>query len=458
MTTSDPVFRNEFLPLFQQLIRNACVNTGAPDSGGEDRSVATLVEFFARRGLTGPHVRQKVFHARPGRGCLLVRVAGTDPRAPSLMYMGHLDVVPAQAADWSVDPFGAEVKDGQVWGRGTVDMLCWTAAQAVGFAEAVNRAPGGQYPGDLVFLAVADEEASGRWGARYLTENHWDEVKADFMVTELGGFFIDTETGPAAFCTVGEKGVAWGRLTTKGTPGHGSMPYQTDNAAVKAAEAVGRIARHREPLTRSAVGQAMARAMARGPWERLALTSGIGETWALNRLFRRNPGMARFLHTSGRNTWSANLIRAGEKVNIVADRAEVLVDCRLLPGTTEADLEASLRQALGSRLSPQFSLEWTDWFPANLSTKDNRLYAAIETLFHRAHPDSHLVDLVIGGVTDGRFWRSRGTIVYGFTLFSKALTMDAYGQRIHGIDERIDLESLALGVGFFSDLAETFWN
>jgi acetylornithine deacetylase/succinyl-diaminopimelate desuccinylase-like protein len=452
MSPDDALFRDEFLPLFRQLVQNACVNTGDPDSGGEDRSVATLAEFFARRGLEG-----KVFHARPGRGSLLVRVPGTDPKAPSLMFMGHLDVVPARAADWSVDPFSAEVKDGQVWGRGAVDMLCWTAAQAVGFAEAVARAPGGRYPGDLAFLAVADEEASGRWGARFLTENHWDEVKADYLVTELGGFFIDSDRGPAAFCTLGEKGVAWVRLATKGRAGHGSMPYRADNAAVKAAEAVRKIARRGSPLKRSPAWKAMASAMARGPWERLAFASGWTEPWALARLGKRNPGMARFLHTAGRTTWSPNLVRAGEKVNIIADRAEVLVDCRVLPGTTEADLEGALRRALGPRLSAEFTFEVLEWFPANLSGKDNPLYPAVEALFRRAHPDARLVDLVIGGVTDGRFWRSRGTTVYGFTLFSKALTMDAYGQRIHGADERIDLESLALGLGFFTDLPAVFW-
>jgi acetylornithine deacetylase/succinyl-diaminopimelate desuccinylase-like protein len=374
------------------------------------------------------------------------------------MFMGHLDVVPAQAADWSVDPFAAEVRDGQVWGRGAVDMLCWTAAQAVGFAEAVARAPGGRHQGDLVFLALSDEEASGRWGAQYLTERHWEAVKADFMVTELGGFFIDTDQGPAAFCTVGEKGVAWSKLTCRGTPGHGSMPFRADNAALKAAEAVRRIGRLRFPLLASAPYRAMASAMARGWAERLALTTGFGERWALKRLFRRNPGMARFLQTAGRVTASPNLVRAGEKVNIVADRAEVLVDCRVLPGTSKADLERLIRKALGRRLSAEFTFEVTDWFPSNLSDTKNPLYAAIDQLFHRAHPDARLVDLFIGGVTDGRFWRARGTTVYGYSLFSKALTMDAYGQRIHGIDERIDLESLALGVGFFCDLPEAFFS
>ena len=452
MTPNDSLFQEEFLPLFRQLVRNACVNTGHPESGNEDRSVETLQAYFHSKGLEG-----EVFHAQKGRGNLLLRVSGTDPRAPSLMFMGHLDMVPAQASDWSVDPFAAEIRDNQVWGRGTVDMLCWTAAQAVGFAEAVSKAEGGRFRGDLLFLALADEEASGRWGAQYLTENHWDAVKADFMVTELGGFFVDTDKGPAAFCTVGEKGVAWVKLTARGTPGHGSMPYGAQNAALKAAEAVKRLGRLRSPVRRAATYRSMASAMARGLGERLALTWGVGQGWALKRLFGRNPGMARFLHTAGRNTFSPNVIRAGEKVNIVADRAEVLVDCRVIPGTTRGELEHTIRRALGRKLSSQFAFEITDWFPSNLSAKYNPLYPALEALFREAHPDARLVDLFIGGVTDGRFWRAKGTTVYGFSLFSKALTMDAFGQRIHGIDERIDLESLALSLGFFTELPSRFW-
>lgn len=443
----------DLVPLLQQLVRNACVNTGDPDSGHEDRSVATLKAYFESKGHA-----VEIFHARPGRGSLLVRVPGSDSEAPSLMYMNHLDVVPAEASDWSVDPFAAEIRDGHIWGRGTVDMLCWTAAQAVGFVESLAQAPEGRWPGDLAFLALADEEASGRWGAQVLTEHHWPKVKADYMITELGGFFIDTEQGPAAFCTVGEKGVAWVRLRAKGTPGHGSMPYGADNAARKAAQAVERLARLRLPLARSTPYLAMTRALARGWRERWALTTGWFEDWALRRVLARDPGQARFLHTAGRTTLSPNVVSAGTKVNIVADRAEVLVDCRVLPGTTREDLETLIRRALGPQLAAEFSLEITDWFPANLSGKKNPLWPAVNALFTKAHPDARLVDLVIGAVTDGRYWRSKGTTVYGFSLFSKALTMNAYGQRLHGIDERLDLDSMELGGDFFRDLPARFWS
>jgi acetylornithine deacetylase/succinyl-diaminopimelate desuccinylase-like protein len=434
------------------LIQNACVNTGDADSGHEDRSIEVLRGFFEARGLTC-----QVFHARPGRGNLLVRVKGTDPSAKSLMFMGHLDVVPASAADWSVDPFAAEVKENQVWGRGAIDMLCWTAAQAVGFAEAVLAAGPKGFAGDLAFLALADEEASGRWGAQHLVAHHWESVKADFMVTELGGFFVPTVRGPVAFCNLGEKGVAWVKLSARGTPGHGSTPYRSDNAVLKVSEAALRLARWKFPFRGSRVYRSMARTAARTWLERCALILKPGQRWGLSRVFARNQGLARFLHTASRTTASPNVVRGGQKVNIVADRAELLVDVRCVPGTTKQALLSELRRALGRRLCSEVVLEITDWFPANQSDARTPLKVAIESLFLEAHPDSQLADMVIGGVTDGRFWREKGTTVYGFSLFSQQLTMDAFAARIHGIDERLDLESLSLGLAFFSELPLRFW-
>ncbi|NNM54193.1 MAG: M20/M25/M40 family metallo-hydrolase [Spirochaetales bacterium] len=452
-----PVFRYRLLPLFRDLIRCGCVNTGEPDSGQEDRAVAVLREFFASYGL-----ETRILHGRPGRGNLLVKVPGSDATAPSLTYMNHVDVVPANAADWSCDPFAADLKDGQVWGRGAVDMLCWTACQAVGLAEALKARPQRNFPGNLSFLALADEEAAGRWGARFLVEQFWEDVKCDAMVTELGGFFADTDRGPAAFINRGEKGVAWVKLTARGRAGHGSMPYGADNALLKAAEAALRLGTYRAPLLRHPSWRSMAKTAARGFGERVALLSGWGEGWVMKRIFRRDPGMAKFLDTAGHTTFSPNVVAGGDKINVICDRSELLVDVRFLPGQDgnipdEAGVEALVRQALGPQLSSQFHFELLDFHQPTLSSLEGPLDEAIRGVFSESHPDASLVDLMIGGVTDGRYWRDRGTTVYGFTLFDREMTMGEFTSRMHGVDERISLNSLALGLRFFTQLPGKFW-
>ncbi len=452
-----PVFRYRLLPLFRELIRCGCVNTGEADSGQEDRAVAVLREFFASYGL-----ETRVLHGRPGRGNLLVKVPGSDPSAPSLTYMNHVDVVPANAADWSCDPFAADLKDGQVWGRGAVDMLCWTACQAVGLAEALKARPQKNFPGNFSFLALADEEAAGRWGARFLVEQFWEDVKCDAMVTELGGFFADTARGPAAFINRGEKGVAWVKLTARGRAGHGSMPYGADNALLKAAEAALRLGRYKAPLIRHPSWRSMARTAARGFWEKTALLGGWGEAWVMKRLFRRDPGMAKFLDTAGHTTFSPNVGGGGDKVNVICDRSELLVDIRFLPDPNgnlpdEAGIEALVRQVLGPRLSPHFHLELLDFHQPTLSPLTGPLDSAIREVFREAHPDALLADMMIGGVTDGRYWRDRGTTVYGFTLFDREMSMGEFTSRMHGADERISLNSLALGLRFFTRLPSRYW-
>ena len=225
---------SRLIPLIQEMIRNRCVNTGSSDSGNETKSALTLQSFFSGYGI-----QSEILISKPERGNFLIRIPGTDPKAPSLMYMGHMDVVNADPEQWSIDPFAGEIHKGYLWGRGTVDMLNITASAAVAFAELIKQK--GPLKGDLIFLAVADEEASGRLGARWLVENHWDKVKADYMITEQGGFFVDTDSGPGIAITVGEKGIAWVRLKAKGTAGHGSMPYKADNALLKLSEAASKI-------------------------------------------------------------------------------------------------------------------------------------------------------------------------------------------------------------------------
>src|SRR5690348_10240240 len=210
MTATAQDATGEVTELLQHLIRNACVNDGAPDSGHEARSVDLLAAY-----LQGAGVDFERFEAAPGRASLVARIEGSDPSAPSLLLMGHTDVVPANPDGWQRDPFGAELVDGEVWGRGAIDMLNLTASMAVA-TKHLARA-GFRPRGTLIYLAVADEEALGTHGAEYLTEHEWDAVGADYVITESGGIPMPTGGGTKLPVIVGEKGTYWCKLTVKGT-------------------------------------------------------------------------------------------------------------------------------------------------------------------------------------------------------------------------------------------------
>ena len=175
----------------------------------------------------------------------MARIEGRDPDAPSLTLLGHTDVVPANGEDWRHDPFGGELVDGEVWGRGAVDMLNLTASMAVAVRHLADE--GFRPDGDLVFIGVADEEALGSHGARWLTEHAPDDVRTDYLITEAGGFPMASPDGVRLPVITGEKGAFWCTLTVRGTPGHASQPLRTDNALVKAAEVVRRLAEHETP-------------------------------------------------------------------------------------------------------------------------------------------------------------------------------------------------------------------
>ncbi|MSO78847.1 MAG: M20/M25/M40 family metallo-hydrolase, partial [Acidimicrobiia bacterium] len=224
----------ETTDLLQQLIRNACVNDGQVASGGEVRSVDLLESYLGTSGL-----EVEKYEPQPGRGSLIARIEGTDPTAPSLLLMGHTDVVPVNPDGWTQDPFSGDLIDGFVWGRGAVDMLNITASQAVAFKRLADS--GFKPKGTLIYLAVADEEALGTWGAKWLVEHERDAVYADYVLTESGGYQMPTGDGVRLPVLTAEKGTFWSKLKIRGTPGHGSQPFRTDNALVTAAEVVRRI-------------------------------------------------------------------------------------------------------------------------------------------------------------------------------------------------------------------------
>jgi len=438
---------HEATDLLQHLIRNRCVNDGSVSSGQEQRSADLLVGY-----LEGSGADVETFEPEPGRTSLVAKLHGSDPSAPSLTLLGHTDVVPANDEDWSHDPFGGELIDGMVWGRGAIDMLNLTATMATGFRHLAMS--GFRPAGDLTYVAVADEEALGTHGAKWLCDHARDDVHADYVITESGGFPMGGADGtPRLPVIVGEKGVYWCRLVVRGTPGHGSQPLRTDNALIKAAEVVRRIDEYRPE------------AQLHEAWVRFVEGIGFPAEWAEPLL---DPdridafcdefavvGLARQAHACTHTTMAPTIMHAGTKLNVIPDRVELGVDIRSLPGWDTADVRAMLEEVVGD-LADDVSIEFESEQASTISPIDTPLWDALERVSQRFYPAAKTVPFLTTGATDARFHRALGSVAYGFGLHSRAIGFEQYGAMFHGIDERVDVESLHLSTEMWIDLARDF--
>ncbi|MFM8302964.1 MAG: M20/M25/M40 family metallo-hydrolase [Actinomycetota bacterium] len=433
----------EATDLLQQLIRNGCVNDGTVGSGGELRSVELLEQYL---GTSGIDVER--FEPQPGRASLVARIEGSDPDAPTLMLMGHTDVVPVNEEGWTRDPFSGDVEDGMVWGRGAIDMLNLTASQAVAFRRLADS--GFTPRGTLVYLAVADEEALGTWGARWLVDHEWDAIAADYVLTESGGFQMPSPHGPRLPVMVAEKGTFWSKLHVHGTPGHGSQPFLTDNALVTAAEVVRRLAEYQPTAQIGEVWQRHVEAMGY-PAE---VHDAFLDPSAIRDYCASLPlGMGRLVHACTHTTFAPTVAHGGTKTNVIPDHVELEVDIRTLPGQSGDEIRDLLREALGD-LYEQVEIESNE----DLSTAspiDTPLWDTLSTVSARLVQDSALVPFLMVGGTDNRFFRRAGAVGYGFGLFSKRLGFEDYATMFHGNDERVDVESLALSEQLWRAVAET---
>jgi acetylornithine deacetylase/succinyl-diaminopimelate desuccinylase-like protein len=436
----------EVTELLQQLIRNACVNDGTPTSGHEERSASVLDAYLAGAGLDIER-----FEPLPGRASLVARIEGRDPDAPTLCFMGHTDVVPVTPSHWTREPFGGELVDGEVWGRGAVDMLNLTASMAV--ATRHLAATGWRPEGTLVYLAVADEESGGHHGAGWLSQHQWDVAGADYVVTESGGILMDTPTGPKVTITVAEKGVAWRRLRIPGTPGHGSMPLGSDNAVVKAAEVVRRLAEFRPAAHIGEVWRRFVSSSVSDPELRAALIdpASVWDACAA----ATDQRAARYWHACTHTTFSPNVIHGGVKTNVIPDVVDLDVDVRTLPGQTAEDVSRYLREALGD-LADEVTVTSLQDVVSSSSPTDTPIWPVLERLVADAHGGAGLLPRITAGGTDAGWFRRRGSVVYGFGLMSPELSYEAFSSRFHGNDERVDVESLRLSTGLWSDLARQF--
>jgi acetylornithine deacetylase/succinyl-diaminopimelate desuccinylase-like protein len=432
----------ESADLLAHLIRNACVNDGTPESGFESRSVDVLAQYLGDSGLDLDR-----FSAQPGRENLVARIEGSDPSAPTLLLMGHTDVVPVSPESWRRNPFGGEIIDDEVWGRGAVDMLNLTATMAVAF-RALARS-GFRPRGTLVYLAVADEENLGTYGAEHMLTKEHDAVAADYVITEAGGFQMPSARGPRLPVIVGEKGSYWCRISVRGTPGHASQPFRTDNALVTAAEIVRRLAEYRPPTVIHDTWRQFIEGVDFGPeWNEQLLN---GDT--LHEFCEELPiGLARQAHACTHTTFAPTIIHGGTKTNVIPDLVEVEVDIRTLPGQTGTDVQKMLADALGD-LAAYVDITPFDENDSTESAINTPLWDSLARVSDALVEGSALVPFLTVGATDARFFRRKGSVAYGYGLFSRKLSFDEYASMFHGNDERVDIESLDLSTQLWEHLA-----
>ncbi|HEX2766293.1 MAG TPA: M20/M25/M40 family metallo-hydrolase [Candidatus Limnocylindria bacterium] len=442
------------------LIRIPSVNPpdGGPElaAGHDPRGGETAAARHCADVLEAEGIRAEVVEITPGRGSAFARLRATvaDPEPP-LILLSHLDVVPVEAESWTRDPFSGELVDGEIWGRGAVDMKDMVAME-IGVMRALARS-GAELRRDVIFAAVADEEAGGAHGARALVEQRPDLFTdaagrpAAAALNEVGGYSMTL--GGRRFYTiqVAEKGIAWTRLKATGTPGHGSMPH-ADNAATKLAAAVAAIAAdaERRPGRVIDVVRGFLDAIGLGEVADAAEAGPDQAAEALNRLVE-DPTLRRSIAAMLRDTATPNVIHAGTKVNVMAGHGEAEVDVRTLPGTDASAFLEHLQQVVGDQatVEPVVVLPPVEW-PA-----DAEIVGHMRDALAAADPDGTPVPMMITPGTDAKALLELGIPCYGFA----PLRLEAdfpFLSLFHGHDERVPVSALAFGLPVLADVVARF--
>ncbi len=385
--------------------------------------------------------------AVPERPNLVARLRGKSADGPTLCYLGHVDTVLADPADWTHDPWSGEIADGYLWGRGALDMKSQVAAE---IAAAASLARSGWRPahGELLIVAVVDEETGGSLGAQWITETHPEKVRCDLLVNEGGGAVFEYGGTRCYGVCCAEKGVFRFTVTTDGVAGHASMPSMGENALLKMAPVLERLG---------------ARQPSHSPTdEPIAFLRGLGEDpddldGSLARLRAADPRLATMFEPMFGVTFTPTRIRASEKINVIPNRAELKVDCRVPPGLGEQEVRAGIAEVLGDGMDahpPEWRIEFTEKVVGNRSPVSSRLMDTISTWIGEQDPGARAVPVVLPGFTDSRHFRLAfpECVAYGFFPHRHQSLLDG-APLVHGADERIDVRDLAFATKLFEDLA-----
>jgi acetylornithine deacetylase/succinyl-diaminopimelate desuccinylase-like protein len=419
---------DEVVDLASDLIRIDTTNTGDPQTLVGERAAAEYVA--AKLDDVGFEVTYLESGA-PGRGNVIARLPGADSQRGALLIHGHLDVVPADAAEWSVHPFSGAVQDGYLWGRGAVDMKDMVA-MTIAVARRFRR-EGVIPPRDLVFAFLADEEAGGYQGSHWLVEHHPELFEGcTEAVSEVGGFSLTAREGRRLYLIqTAEKSIAWMRVRVQGRAGHGSMVHE-DNAVTALCAAVARLGKHRFPLVMTDTVQEFLTAVG----EETGIDfSGDDIEGAVAKL----GGVAKIVGATLRDTANPTMLDAGYKANVIPSSAEAVVDCRVLPGR-----QAAFEREVDDLLGPDVIREWVAHQPPVLTTFDGDLVAAMDAAILHEDPDARTIPYMLSGGTDAKAFSRLGIRCFGFAPLQLPPDLD-FAALFHGVDERVPVDGLIFG-------------
>jgi acetylornithine deacetylase/succinyl-diaminopimelate desuccinylase-like protein len=429
---TDPA--DEVVGLVSALIRFDTSNTGELETTkGEAECAQWVAEQLREVGYSPEYLES----GAPGRGNVFARLPGADPTRGALLIHGHLDVVPAEAADWSVHPFSGAVSDGYVWGRGAVDMkdMCGMMLAVARHFKRAGIVP----PRDLVFAFVADEESGGKYGAQWLVRNRPDLFAGvSEAVGEVGGFSVtlprrDGGERRLYLIETAEKGLLWMRLTARGRAGHGSMIHD-DNAVTAIAAAVARIGSHQFPVVLTESVAAFLTAVA----EETGYTFDMDSPDLEGAIAKLGP-IARIVGATLRDTANPTMLKAGYKANVIPATAEAVIDCRVLPGR-----QAAFEREIDELIGPGITREWISALSSYETSFDGDLVDAMNAALLVVDPEARIVPYMMSGGTDAKAFAELGIRCFGFVPLRLPPELD-FAALFHGVDERVPVDALQFG-------------
>ncbi len=420
--------------LLRGLIRFNTVNP----PGNERAAQEHLAEHLGAAGF-----ECELLGAEPERPNLIARLRG-EAEGPTLCYLGHVDTVLADPAEWTHDPWSGDLADGFMWGRGALDMKSQVAAE---IAAAASLAREGWRParGELLIVAVVDEETGGSLGAQWITEEHPEKVRCDLLVNEGGGAVFEYGGRRCYGVCCAEKGVFRFTVTTDGVAGHASMPGMGENALLKMGPILERLAARQPSYTPTEEPRAFLRGLGEDPED---------PEGSIARLRAADPRLATMFEPMLGVTFTPTRIRASEKINVIPSRAELKVDCRVPPGLGEDEVRAGIREVLGDEASGAFRIEFTEQVVGNRSPLDSELMREISAWVTEHDPGAQVVPVILPGFTDSRHFRLAfpECVAYGFFPHRSQSLLES-APLVHGADERIDVRDLAFATELYRDLA-----